>query len=323
MQGVIGVANPWLNAWFSKLSLVGLPTLSNATKNSAALPLAASAATDPHVAYGIGTSQSAVAVLFPLGKSEYVQQPQGVVRFGPVAANSAGAYISITIRYLQPNSTHGIHIHQYGDDFDGSFSPYTPTPGHYFGADNFANSGGHFNPYGEPHGFPNSSMRHEGDLGNITADAHGSVDLVIQSSLIDFLNQNTSIVGRAVIVHALPDSGAQPTGAAGNRILAGVIGLSNQAYTVNQKSDFTPFNTTSSGDAADDGEGETYAVVAAVVVAILVAVLVAAMYVRYSYAKYDKFMECCDCGGCLRFYCGGKSARESEAGSSGYGTLQD
>ena len=143
VQGVIGIANPWLNAWYSELDL---PAPTNVTKNRAALPLASSAVTDPNVHYGITASQSAVAVLFPLGKDGVVQQPWGVVRFGPTADNKVGASISITIRYLEPNTTHGIHIHAYGDDFDGSFSPYTPTPGHYTGSDNFANSGSHFNP---------------------------------------------------------------------------------------------------------------------------------------------------------------------------------
>jgi len=157
-------------------------------------------------------------------------------------------------------------------------------------------------------------------MGNITADASGNVDLVIKSDLIDFLYSNTSILGHAVIVHALPDNGSQPTGAAGNRILAGIIGLSNNSFTFNQKSDFTPFPLPppSTDDTTDSGE---YTVVAAVVVVLLVVVLFVAMYVRYSYARYDKFMECCDCGGCLRFYCGSKTPKPDEAG--GYGSLHD
>ena len=147
------------------------------------------------------------------------------------------------------------------------------------------------------------------------------MDLVFQSDLIDFLSSNTSILGHAVIVHALPDNGGQPTGNAGNRILAGIIGLSNNSYTFNQHSNFTHFPTTASptDDATDTGE---YAVVAGIVVALLVAVLIAAMYVRYSYARYDKFFECCDCSGCLRFYCGSKAPKPDEVGS-GYGSLHD
>ena len=156
--------------------------------------------------------------------------------------------------------------------------------------------------------------------GNITADANGNVDVVLTSVLIDFLSPNTSIIGRAVIVHALPDDGSQPTGAAGNRILAGIIGLSSNNYMTNQQSDFTPFPVSPPADTTTDNA--EYAVVAAIVVAILVVVLIAAMYVRYSYARYDKFMECCDCGGCLRFYCGGSAPKPDEP-VSGYGTLRD
>ena len=156
--------------------------------------------------------------------------------------------------------------------------------------------------------------------GNIVTDANGNVDLVIQSTLIDFLSANTSIIGHCVIVHALPDDGGQPTGNAGNRVLAGIIGLSNNNYQTNLKSDFTPFPVPPPTD--ETTATEEYALVAAVVVAILVVVLIAAMYVRYSYVRYDKFMECCDCGGCLRFYCGGKAPKPDES-TGGYGTLQD
>ena len=162
VQGVIGIANPYLNAWFSKLP--NMPTPTATTKNLAALPLVASAVTDPNVQYGITTAQSAVATMYPLGKTGVVQQPVGVVRFGPMADNTVGANVAITIRYLTPNTTHGIHVHAFGDDFDGSFSPYTPTPGHYNGTDNFANAGSHWNPYGVPHGLPENGTRHEGDL---------------------------------------------------------------------------------------------------------------------------------------------------------------
>ena len=120
-----------------------------------------------------------------------------------------------------------------------------------------------------------------------------------------------------------PDNGGQPTGNAGQSHPGPASSaLSNNGFQNNQQSDFTPFPVPPPADAAPHRHRGVRAGGLAIVVAILVAVLIAAMYVRYSYARYDKFMECCDCGGCLRFYCGGKTAKPDESGS-GYGTLQD
>jgi Cu-Zn family superoxide dismutase len=104
---------------------------------------------------------------------------------------------------------HGIHIHECGDcsAADGS------------------SAGGHFNPMAKSHGAPMDAMRHEGDMGNIEADATGKAHLEYVDKSIT-LEGMTSIIGRSVIVHKDEDDlKTQPTGNAGARVACGVIGL--------------------------------------------------------------------------------------------------
>ena len=107
-----------------------------------------------------------------------------------------------------PEGKHGFHIHENGD----------------CGNDGKA-AGGHWNPEGKPHGSPDSTQHHIGDLGNVTANADGVVDSEVVYSFLTFDGEN-SILGKGVILHAKADDlTSQPTGAAGARIACGVITL--------------------------------------------------------------------------------------------------
>jgi len=115
---------------------------------------------------------------------------------------------------LDPLSSRGFHIHQFGDLSDGCLS-----------------AGPHFNPFSKNHGAPSDAERHVGDLGNIRTDSTGSASFTFEDSLIS-LNGPLSIVGRAVVLHAGTDDlgrGGDPeslkTGNAGARAACGVIGL--------------------------------------------------------------------------------------------------
>jgi Cu-Zn family superoxide dismutase len=106
---------------------------------------------------------------------------------------------------------HGFHVHEYGDVncTDGTCT------------------GGHFNPTGTDHGGPDARIRHVGDLGNLPANSSGIARYRHRDRLIslDMASANC-IIGRAIIVHAQPDDlVSQPTGAAGARVAAGVIGI--------------------------------------------------------------------------------------------------
>ncbi len=104
---------------------------------------------------------------------------------------------------------HGIHIHECGD----------------CSAADGTSAGGHFNPMAKSHGAPMDAMRHEGDMGNIEANASGKAHMDYIDSSISFEGE-ASIIGRSVIVHKNEDDlKTQPTGNAGPRIACGVIGI--------------------------------------------------------------------------------------------------
>lgn len=117
--------------------------------------------------------------------------------------------VAANLQGLQPNSIHAWHIHEFGD---------TSSP------DGKA-MGGHYNPEKMPHGLPNNSERHAGDLGNLTADSRGEVIKEITVNNITINGTKNPILGRGMIIHAETDDGGQPTGNAGSRIAQGVIGL--------------------------------------------------------------------------------------------------
>ena len=120
-----------------------------------------------------------------------------------VAANVSG---------LTPGS-HGFHVHEKGD----------------CSAADAMSAGGHFNPAGKPHGAPDSTEHHGGDLGNLTADKSGNATLSIEVGGITLDQSTTSIVGEGVIVHANPDDlKSQAAGNVGPRVACGVVRLVEQ-----------------------------------------------------------------------------------------------
>jgi Cu-Zn family superoxide dismutase len=76
-------------------------------------------------------------------------------------------------------------------------------------------------------------VRHVGDCGNIVVEEGGNVTyLTLQSNLIK-LSGETSVIGRAYVLHADEDdlgrggySDSKTTGHAGARVACGTIGLS-------------------------------------------------------------------------------------------------
>ncbi|GAB0497794.1 hypothetical protein MMPV_009131 [Pyropia vietnamensis] len=68
-----------------------------------------------------------------------------------------------------------------------------------------------------------SAYRHLGDLGNLPpADADGVATV---TGRMDDVLSTRAAVGRALIIHAAPDTGGQPTGNAGARLAQCVLGL--------------------------------------------------------------------------------------------------
>jgi Cu-Zn family superoxide dismutase len=146
-------------------------------------------------------SSKGIAVLHPTAGNKV----SGTVTFTPVAD---GVQVHAEITGLTPGK-HGFHVHEFGD----------------CSAADASSAGGHFNPTHEPHAGPDAAQRHVGDMGNIEADASGRASLNYVDHHMSLSNDQTSVIGRAVIVHAKPDDlKSQPSGDAGARVACGVIG---------------------------------------------------------------------------------------------------
>lgn len=146
---------------------------------------------------------SAVAILQPTQGN----QASGVVTF---TRTSEGVHVQGSLTGLSAGE-HGFHVHQYGDcrAADGT------------------SAGGHYNPAGVEHGAPGDSLRHMGDMGNITAGEDGTAQIHITDPRLS-LDGPDSIIGRGVILHSgADDFTSQPSGAAGARIACGEIGIAN------------------------------------------------------------------------------------------------
>eukprot|EP01135_Chromosphaera_perkinsii_P004337 Nk52_evm4s278 gene=Nk52_evmTU4s278 len=135
---------------------------------------------------------------------------QGQIEF--TSGGDKSVHVKGSVTGLTPGQ-HGFHIHEFGDNSNGCMS-----------------AGGHFNPEGNTHGAPEDSVRHVGDLGNVTADAQGVANIDIKDSLIA-LDGPHSVLGRSLVVHQdVDDLGkgghelSPTTGNAGARVACGVIG---------------------------------------------------------------------------------------------------
>jgi superoxide dismutase, Cu-Zn family len=131
------------------------------------------------------------------------------------ASDDSPTIITGEIKGLSPGK-HGLSIHVYGDLSDG-----TTTCGEIF------------NPFGQPHGFPNDPNRKVGSLGNITAGEDGKAQVRLEDSMVKLIGPH-SVIGRSMVIHASEDDGGRgghenslQTGNTGPRVAAGVIGLSS------------------------------------------------------------------------------------------------
>lgn len=178
-------------------ALLGLGVLSQPRLHADENPSATASDASP-----LESVSKLVAVVQPVGGSNVT----GSVVFEETAD---GVRVTARIGGLEPGSKHGIHLHEFGD----------------ITADDGTSAGGHYNPEGNPHGLPDAEERHAGDLGNLEANDDGDAELTLTVDNITLTGDENPIVGRAVIVHSKRDDGGQPTGNAGQRIGAGVIGV--------------------------------------------------------------------------------------------------
>jgi Cu-Zn family superoxide dismutase len=132
---------------------------------------------------------------------------------GDLTLSSEGVAVLIRgeITGLAPGKEHGFHVHEVGA----------------CALPDFASAGDHFNPTKDPHGGPKSKSRHLGDMPNAKADDSGraTIDFRVEgATLIDKDGGPNEILGKALVVHAMPDDyKTQPSGGSGARVACGVI----------------------------------------------------------------------------------------------------
>lgn len=138
-----------------------------------------------------------------------IEARSGSIVSGTVTLTSVGEGVRVQVRVSGASpGAHGLHFHQKGD----------------CSAQDASSAGDHFNPTQQPHALPTSSKRHLGDMGNITVSAggEGTIDVTVPGATLAANAPNT-LLGRALILHAKPDDGGQPSGNAGTRIGCAVI----------------------------------------------------------------------------------------------------
>ena len=143
----------------------------------------------------------AIAVIHPTAGNKV----SGTVTFTEVAD---GVQVNAELTGLTPGN-HGFHVHEFGD----------------CSAADASSAGPHFNPTNKPHAGPDDTERHVGDMGNVEANASGKAKLEYLDHHISLTNDQSSVIGCAVVVHAKADDlKSQPAGDSGPRIACGVIG---------------------------------------------------------------------------------------------------
>lgn len=167
----------------------------------------------------IAASLFACAALFGVGCKSMgfmAGSPSAICTLAPVAGSSTTGRVAFTQKedgilveaelYGLAPGKHGIHIHEHGDCGNSAEA-----------------AGGHFNPTMASHGGAAMQMSHEGDLGNITADAKGHGRMSVMDRWLK-LSGDHGILGRSIIVHAQEDDlVSQPSGNAGSRVACGLI----------------------------------------------------------------------------------------------------
>ena len=120
---------------------------------------------------------------------------------------------TVTLNLNVKNATtgeHALHLHQNGDS----------------SAPDATSAGGHWNPGDTDHGHRSETPAfHAGDIDNMIVgeDSTGTVNMTVSGWSVGGVD-STNVVGRAVIIHALPDDFvSQPSGAAGPRVACGVV----------------------------------------------------------------------------------------------------
>jgi len=164
------------------------------------------------ISFGAVGAESAVsAQAAPKAATAELKATPGNGTSGTLTLSAEGQGVRVTgaIKGLEPNSTHGFHVHEKGD----------------CSAPDASSAGGHYNPTAQPHGDPKGAQHHLGDMPNIVADATGAakLDTVLEGVTLR-TGQTNDLIGKAIIVHGgADDYKSQPAGNSGPRIACAII----------------------------------------------------------------------------------------------------
>jgi Cu-Zn family superoxide dismutase len=139
-----------------------------------------------------------------------LEAAKGNPLWGSVSFVETGGAVLVRadVRGLPKGGEFGFHVHEKGD----------------CSAPDFTSAGGHFNPVAKPHAHHGQPERHAGDLLNLRADMEGNATYAFESKLLTVRPGPTSVVGKAIVIHANPDDyKSQPAGNSGPRIACGLI----------------------------------------------------------------------------------------------------
>jgi len=172
----------------------------------------------PPTSYGGGyTFTTAICIIAPSN----VNSPNitGWVRFDQATAGSPTT-VTAMVYGLPLNTTHGFHIHQWGDM---SLPDSTSTGSHFTGQVWDINA---------THSIPTSGLpSHIGDMGNLYFfDSNGVAYYNNTFNTFGLYGSINNVIGRGIIVHQNPDDCTQPLGNAGARQGVCVIGPANSAF---------------------------------------------------------------------------------------------
>jgi Cu-Zn family superoxide dismutase len=153
--------------------------------------------------------------------AEFVSQSGSSIRGSVDLTEVAGGVrVSVTFENVPRTGPHGIHFHERAD----------------CSGQGFTSAGEHLDPEGKPHGLPGSGNKHFGDLGNIEirADGSGTMTTTLERASLK-PDQERTLVGSALILHAGEDTGEQPSGESGAYIACAEIKRRNDASGTRMK----------------------------------------------------------------------------------------
>jgi Cu-Zn family superoxide dismutase len=135
-------------------------------------------------------------------------QTIGQARFEPAGDD---VNVSVNVRGLAPGA-HGIHVHEVGK---------CDPP-------EFASSGAHFNPGGQPHHGGDAEHRHAGDMPNLVVgpDGTGRMQAVLRGITMKGRGHHSlfHLNGTSILIHRdADDLKTAPSGNSGDRIACGVV----------------------------------------------------------------------------------------------------